>query len=78
MKPTFQRTFSELQRLIGEELDINPQRITPETRFAELGIDSLELAGLIIEFETWAGVEVEGNPRSILRVQQLMDIAEIP
>ena len=77
MVATFQRKFSELQTLIGEDFGVNPQSITPETRFVALGVDSLELLSFVIEFEQWAGVDVE-EPRRILRVQDLMNIAGIP
>jgi len=76
LKPVFQRTFKELQELIGEEFDVDPQKITPETRFVALGVDSLDLRNFLVEFETWAGVDAEDV--TILRVQDLMNIAGIP
>lgn len=77
MVAVFKRSFAELQALIGEELNVNPQSITPETRFVSLGIDSLEMLSFIIEFEEWAGTTVE-SPKRILRVQDLMNVAGIP
>ena len=76
MVAVFKRSFAELQALIGEELNVNPQSITPEIRFVALGVDSLELLSFLIEFELWAGVHVD-EPKRILRVQDLMNIAWI-
>jgi len=52
-------TFSEIKDIIIELLDIDPEKITMESRFREdLEADSLDLVELIMAFEDKFGGEI--------------------
>jgi acyl carrier protein len=51
--------FKEVQAIIVELLGVEPERITPESRFREdLKADSLDLVELIMAFEEQFGSEI--------------------
>ncbi|MGD2155514.1 MAG: acyl carrier protein [Anaerolineales bacterium] len=52
-------TFNEIKSIIVELLDIDEERVKPESRFREeLEADSLDLVELIMEFEDRFGGEI--------------------
>ena len=47
-----QENYEKVQEIVADLLDIDPETITPESKFqADLGADSLDLVELIMEFE---------------------------
>jgi acyl carrier protein len=54
-----QEIFESIQEIVADLLDIDPETITPESKFqADLGADSLDLVELIMEFEERFGGEI--------------------
>ena len=54
-----QEIFEQVRDIVAELLDIDPEMITPESKFqADLGADSLDLVELIMEFEERFGGEI--------------------
>ena len=54
-----QEIFEKVRDIVAELLDIDPETITPESKFqADLGADSLDLVELIMEFEEQFGGEI--------------------
>ncbi|MFC1997394.1 acyl carrier protein [Chloroflexota bacterium] len=54
-----QEIFEKIQEIVADLLDIDPEKITPESKFqADLGADSLDLVELIMEFEEQFGGEI--------------------
>jgi acyl carrier protein len=54
-----QEVFGKIQDIVADLLDIEPDTITPESKFqADLGADSLDLVELIMEFEEQFGGEI--------------------
>ncbi len=52
--------FEKLKELLAEELQINANEITPEAELAnDLGINSIELADLVMLCEDKFGVEID-------------------
>lgn len=52
--------FEKLKSILVEELSLNPDDITPEAELAnDLGINSLELADLVLLCEDTYGVEFD-------------------
>ena len=54
--------FETLKNILVEELQIDPEEIKPESELAnDLGINSIELADLVMLCEDKFGVEIEDD-----------------
>ena len=54
--------FEKIKNLLGDELRVNPDDITPEAELAnDLGINSLELADLILLCEEKFGITIDDD-----------------
>ena len=51
--------FEEIAKLIAERTGCDITAIKPESKIAELGIDSLDTVEILMELEDIAGVELE-------------------
>jgi len=51
--------FNAIAELIAERNDCDVSEITPESRFQDLGIDSLDTVEMLMNLEDKIGVEVE-------------------
>ena len=51
--------FEAVAKLIAERNDCDPSEIKPETKFSDLGIDSLDTVEMLMNLEDEIGVEVE-------------------
>ncbi len=54
--------FEKLAKLLADKLDVDVDTITPETTAADLGMDSLDVAELLMDIEDEFGVTVEPSP----------------
>ena len=54
--------LEKLANIIAEKLDIDASTITAETTAADLGMDSLDVAELLMDIEDNFGVTVEPSP----------------
>ncbi len=54
--------FEKIAALIAEKIDCSADEIKPETAFADLGIDSLDLAELVMNLEDDLGITLEMSP----------------
>ena len=54
--------LEKLTQIIAEKLDIDASTITAETTAADLGMDSLDVAELLMDIEDNFGVTVEPSP----------------
>lgn len=63
--------FEKISALLANTLSCDPSEITPETKFADLGIDSLDIAELIMNIEEDLNVNVEMDP-SLVQVSDLV------
>lgn len=59
-KDTAQRvvSYDEIKRVLVEEIGIDAADIRPDESFIQMGIDSLEMANLVLELEDAFGVEI--------------------
>lgn len=59
--------ISEVNQFLGEKLkrDLNPNEENPETKIADLGIDSLDLAELTLQVEQRFGFHTETVPQTL-------------
>ncbi len=70
-----QENYEKVQEIVADLLDIDPETITPESKFqADLGADSLDLVELIMEFEERFGGEIsDEDAQKIETVEQVVD-----
>ena len=68
--------YEKLVSYATKHLDLNPDDITPESTFESLGIDSLDIVEMIMDFESELGVELEMEDQKITTFQELADFVE--
>lgn len=67
--------FEKVQAIIAEELGIDKETITMESRLAEdLGADSLDAVELVMALEDEFGVEVDDEAAT--KIKKVSDIVE--
>ena len=64
--------FEEIREVICEQLEVEPEKVTLETTFEELGADSLDLFQVDIEIEDKYGIQLE-NAEKIKTVKDAVD-----
>ena len=62
----------EIRDVICEQLEVEPEKVTLETTFEELGADSLDLFQVVIEIEDKYGIQLE-NAERIKTVKDAVD-----
>jgi acyl carrier protein len=65
--------MDKIKEILAEKMDIDPARISDETTFAELGLDSLDTVELVMAFEEEFEVSLEMNEE----IKTVSDIAEL-
>lgn len=65
-------TIDTVKEVLNENLDIDPETVTPESTLEDLGIDSLDMVELICELEERCDVEF-GEPEGIDTIGALVD-----
>ena len=68
-------TFETIAKLIAETKDMDIATIKPEMTFAEMGLDSLDVAELVMNMEDELGVTIEISPalKTVADVAALVD-----
>lgn len=67
--------FEKVQAIIAEELGIDKEKITMDSRLAEdLGADSLDAVELIMTLEDEFGIEVDDEAAT--KIKKVSDIVE--
>ena len=67
--------FEKVQAIIAEELGIDKEKITMDSRLAEdLGADSLDAVELIMTLEDEFGIEVDDE--AAIKIKKVADIVE--
>ncbi|MBQ8850678.1 MAG: acyl carrier protein [Clostridia bacterium] len=51
--------FDAIAKVIAERTDIDVSEIKPESKFVDLGIDSLDTVDMIMSLEDEIGIEIE-------------------
>ena len=67
--------FDTIAELIAERTDCDIADIKPESKFSDLGIDSLDTVEVLMEVEDRLGREVELNQK-VETVQDLINVIE--
>ncbi len=68
--------YEKLVAYASRQLEINADDITPDTTFASLGIDSLDIVEMIMDLEAELGVELEMEDQKITTFQELADFID--
>lgn len=66
------KVFGAVAELIAERNDSDPAEITRETRFQDVGIDSLDTVEMLMNLEDKIGVEIELSQK-VETVGELVD-----
>lgn len=70
-------TIEVVRGVIAKQLSIEESAVTPETKFADLGADSLDTVEIMMALEEKFGVSVgEGGAENIATVQDAADLIE--
>lgn len=54
--------YEKVVKILCEKIDCEASEITPETKFADLGIDSLDITELVMTVEDEFGIELAVDP----------------
>ena len=70
--------FETLKNILVDELQLDPDEIKPESELAnDLGINSIELADLVMLCEDRFGIEIEDNDiHKFVTIQDVVDYME--
>ena len=68
--------YEKLVSYASQQLEIDAEDITPETTFASLGIDSLDIVEMIMDLESELGVELEMEEQQISTFGELAAFIE--
>lgn len=71
-------TFERVKKIVVDQLDVNPDEVTPEAAFIEdLGADSLDMVELVMAFEEAFDIEIpDEEAEKITNVQMAVDYLE--
>ncbi|KAJ4708886.1 Acyl carrier protein [Melia azedarach] len=70
-------TLKTVQSTIAKQLSIELSSVTPETKFADLGADSLDTVEIMMALEEQFGVSIgEGGAENIATVQDAAELIE--
>ena len=67
--------FEEIKKVICEQLEVEPEEVTTDTTFEDLGADSLDLFQVVIEIEERYGIQLE-EAESIKSVRDAVEYVE--
>lgn len=68
-------TFEKTAKILADYREIDPSEITMETKFEEIGLDSLDMVDLVMLLEEEFGVEIEIR-ENIKTVSDLVSLIE--
>ena len=68
--------YEKLVSYAAQQLELNPDEITPDSTFESLGIDSLDIVEMIMDLESELGVELEMEDQKIATFQELADFID--
>lgn len=68
-------TFSKVREILARHKDIDPQAITEDSTFESLGLDSLDVVELIMQFEDEFGImlSVDENLKTVKDFVKLIE-----
>lgn len=67
--------FEKVIQIIAEKINCDASTLTQETKFADLGIDSLDVTELVMNIEDEFGIELEVDS-SLTTISDLLKLVE--
>ena len=68
-------TFETIAKMLAETKDLDVNEIKPEMTFTDLGLDSLDVAELVMNMEDELGVTIEISP-ALKTVQDVVALVD--
>ena len=68
--------YEKLVSYAAQQLELNPDEITPDSTFESLGVDSLDIVEMIMDLETELGVELDMEDQKISTFKELADFID--
>ncbi len=68
-------TFETIAKMLAETKDMDASAVKPESTFADLGLDSLDVAELVMNMEDEFNVTIEISP-ALKTVQDVVALVE--
>lgn len=68
--------FEKIVEYASRQLEISPEEISRETTFESLGVDSLDIVEMTMDFESELGVELDMENAKITTFGELADYIE--
>ncbi|MCO5550431.1 hypothetical protein L7F22_003917 [Adiantum nelumboides] len=73
----FKSTIEQVRDIIATKLSVDPANVQPQTKFSELGADSLDTVEIVMSLEETFNVSIgEEDAENISTVQQVADLIE--
>jgi Acyl carrier protein len=69
-------TYETVAKLLAQYRDMDVDGISMETKFEDLGIDSLDMVDLVMALEDEFGVELDTDNKAILTVRDLVELID--
>jgi acyl carrier protein len=70
-------TFERVQRIVAEQLKVEPSAVTPEATFEDLGADSLDVWDLLMRLEDEFDIKIpDEDAEKITTVGQVVQYLE--
>ena len=63
--------YEKLVSYAVQQLELNPDEITPDSTFESLGVDSLDIVEMIMDLESELGVELDMEDQKIATFGEL-------
>ena len=63
--------YDKLVSYAVQQLELNPDEITPDSTFESLGVDSLDIVEMIMDLESELGVELDMEDQKIATFGEL-------
>ena len=57
------KMFDKIAEYLAKQMDISIDTITEDTTFESLGVDSLDIVEMVVDFEETLGIELELNEK---------------
>lgn len=68
--------YEKLVEYAAKQLELDSAKITPDSTFESLGIDSLDVVEMIMDLESELGIELEMEDQKITTFQELAEFIE--
>ena len=69
-------TYETVVKLLAQYRDMDVDGISMETKFEDLGIDSLDMVDLVMALEDEFGIELDTDNKTILTVRDLVELID--